>query len=791
MKNPLNKRIIRELGKDWKKYLVLFLLMTFMIGIASGTFVGNDSMMASLKESFEKYNIEDGHFELKEEASGGLLAAFEKRGIKVYEQYFKDVNEVSKSPEKSEEASATIRLFKQREKVNTVCVMEGRLPDGDDEIAIDRMHADNRSIAMGDTISVSGSKLKVVGLIALSDYTCLFENNADLMFDAINFNVGVVTDSCWESIKGNIKYQYAFQYNEAPADVIEEKKMSDILVEKLAVLAASGGLTDDKDAAINPMDMAEYADDMNELKDYVPAYANQAIQFAREDLGKDLAMMNILVYVFIAVLTFVFAITTENKIREEAAVIGTLRATGYSRGELLRFYMLLPLVITFLACIAGNILGYTWFKNVAVSLYYNSYSLMTYETLWNGKAFIITTLIPLAIMILVNFIVIYRLLRLSPLKFLRRDLSTSGRKKARRLPAFSFFTRFRLRIFMQNAFDYAVLFFGIVFIMILLGFSIGLPETIKNYKTKVNENLIADYQYVLKDYKDADGGTVTTKTNGAEEYLMTNLVTAEGVRLDEGISVYGISDGSRYVSIPKTLMKGEVYISSAFHEKFGLSEGEQIVLKEKYSDKKYSFTVKGVYDYPGGLAAFMPRDNYAEIFGTKEGEFTGFLSSVEITDIDEKLIYSVVTEEDILRISNQLDHSMGFFADYISVACLIMGILIMYLLTKQLIEKNAVSISMVKVLGYENREINSLYVRLTSIVTVILTIIGAFAALLILGALFRRIMYSMTGWFNLYISPAGIGKMILICLAAYFVVAFLDMRQIKKVPLAEALKNVE
>ena len=45
MKNPLNKRFIRELKEDWSKYLVIFLLMTGMIGLVSGFIVADESMI--------------------------------------------------------------------------------------------------------------------------------------------------------------------------------------------------------------------------------------------------------------------------------------------------------------------------------------------------------------------------------------------------------------------------------------------------------------------------------------------------------------------------------------------------------------------------------------------------------------------------------------------------------------------------------------------------------------------------------------------------------------------------
>jgi putative ABC transport system permease protein len=216
-------------------------------------------------------------------------------------------------------------------------------------------------------------------------------------------------------------------------------------MEKLAVLSVTGGLTDDKEAAeemsvkVQNEDpetlklLSEHEKDVNELKDFVPEYANQAIHFAPDDMGSDKALIAVLVYVFIGVLAFIFAITTSNTITNESAVIGTLRATGYSRGEILRHYMLMPIIVTLLAADAGNLLGYTLFKDAAVALYYNSYSLVKYETLWNMNAFLVTTLLPLILMAIINFIVIYRKLRLSPLRFLRKDLRTSKRKKAMRL----------------------------------------------------------------------------------------------------------------------------------------------------------------------------------------------------------------------------------------------------------------------------------------------------------------------------------------------------------------------
>ena len=98
------------------------------------------------------------------------------------------------------------------------------------------------------------------------------------------------------------------------------------------------------------------------------------------------------------IIAFVFAITTGNTIAKEANVIGTLRASGYTKGELVRHYLATPMIVVLVSAIVGNILGYTCFKDFAVKAYYGSYSLPTYKTIWNADAFIKTTVVPLIIL---------------------------------------------------------------------------------------------------------------------------------------------------------------------------------------------------------------------------------------------------------------------------------------------------------------------------------------------------------------------------------------------------------
>ena len=62
MKNPIYKRVFRELWAEKAKYLVLFLFLVFSIGFTSGYLIADGSMIRTYNKSFDKYAVEFGHF---------------------------------------------------------------------------------------------------------------------------------------------------------------------------------------------------------------------------------------------------------------------------------------------------------------------------------------------------------------------------------------------------------------------------------------------------------------------------------------------------------------------------------------------------------------------------------------------------------------------------------------------------------------------------------------------------------------------------------------------------------
>ena len=751
MRNPLNKRWKRELKEDFGKYLVIFLFLAGTIALVSGFLVASDSMIYSYNESFDKYQIEDGNFELSEKADQSLIDTLEKEDVTIYENFYVE--------EETEDVDSTLRIFKNRsDEIDDVCIMDGEIPTKKGEIAIDRMYADNNNLKVGDTITVGKKKLDIVGLVALSDYSALFSNNSDLMFDSIKFGVAVVTPEQFDAF-GDTHFHasYAWKYEHAPKDDTEAKKMSD---DFLKVLTANAIPTN-----------------------YIPEYLNQAIHFTGDDMVGDNSMITVFLYIVIAVIAFIIAITTTSTIWKEANVIGTLRASGYKKSELILHYMELPVIVMLIAAIVGNILGYTVLKGYMAAMYYGSYSLPTYVTRWNADAFVKTTVVPLVIMILINLVILTKRMQLSPLRFIRRDFTKNKKKSAVRLNKnIPFIQRFRMRIIFQNVPNYLMIFIGVFMANFLLLFGLMLSPLLDHFSDTIVDHMICSYQYVLKT-------PVETEVDGAEKYCAGSLKTLGGSIRSEDVTIYGIEDDSAYIHL--NIKDDEIYISSAYADKYHLEKGDEITLKEEYADKEHTFEVTGIYEYPATIAIFMNQKEFCDIFDKDDGYFNGYFSNKKLTDIDEKMIATTIGKDDLTKTSRQLKVSMGNAMNLILIFGAVMFIMIIYLLSKIIIEKNALSISMAKILGYSNKEINRLYITSTSIVTVFSMLITLPICNVMMDKICEYIFMSYPGYFAYYVPGRIFGEIFVIGVVSYLVVVWLQMKKIRRIPMSEALKNVE
>lgn len=86
------------------------------------------------------------------------------------------------------------------------------------------MYADNNQLEVGDKIEIAGEELVVTGYVALPDYSCLFSDNSDMMFDAVKFGVGIMTEEGTDVFgTTHLEYRYSWQYETAQRMILKRK----------------------------------------------------------------------------------------------------------------------------------------------------------------------------------------------------------------------------------------------------------------------------------------------------------------------------------------------------------------------------------------------------------------------------------------------------------------------------------------------------------------------------------------------------------------------------------------
>ncbi|MCQ4707781.1 ABC transporter permease [[Clostridium] innocuum] len=747
MRNPLHKSLKKEFLRNRSRYISLSLVLILMIGVVTGFL----SVAYSAKELLIKDQIsskvEDGQLALRDRMDVKTKTKLEALGLKVYEQFY---------TEQSVSRDTMVRVYRKRFDINRATLHEGRMPNKQTEIALDRLFALKNGYNIRDTIRMSGKSMTITGLISVPDYTSLIQKNSDMMMDPIHFGIAIVTDTGFQTLSTDrIVYSYSYY--------LDDRELNDFQKQKRAV-------------DIQEICIREGA----VLENLLTAQMNQAISFLPNDMGSDIPMVQTLLYIILMILAFIFVVISQTMIEEQASVIGTLLASGYTRRELLQHYMMLPTILIIVSAGIGNLIGYTLFPNLFTDMYYSNYCLppLSIQPVW--EALLSTTVMPFIFMMLILYVLLKRRLRLSPLRFLRKDLRRHRQRRYIPLHGSSFFQRFRIRIILQNKGSYLVLFLGIIFASFLLMFALILTPSMEQYIRNLEADTRCDYQYLLKAPVQADGEKVTLTSLKA--YYV-------GGDLDLDVTLYGLGPNSGYYtdmtlsSDPKSIV-----ISSDFASKMSLQVGDAITLRNPYRDKAYSFTIQDIYPYNAGFSAYMPRNQLNQLLHEDHTYFNGYLSNQPL-DIEEAYVQSVVTRSDLVKINEQMTQAFSQLLPVLTSVSIAIYLVVLYILTRLVTDRNAISMSFLKVMGYTAKEIRSLYLHATTLVV----LASLTAALPLCNIALRYLMkfafMKFTGNLSVYI-PGYVYFLVFVTGGvAYLFIKALLTRRIEQMELGYALKE--
>lgn len=817
----LYKRVSRDLKSHFLRNSALFILLTIMISVTSGFLIVSESTAARNNQLMTSGQVEDGQVYLAAPMSESIEHGISKNDITIEKMNRID----AKLPH-----NKILRLYGNRDNINLPIISNGRLAKKSNEVALSANYIENNHLRLGDEIRVPGDyfvdlkerTLKIVGVYVSPDYNSPFQKNSDFMFDNINFGIGLVSkDLASKFNPGKTVFQVSYRFKDAELRPVNNVKIG---VKKTPISKAN----QQKKKKIENDFLARVSSD-GTLLGLLRAEDNKSINYMMDDMGGDRPMMMVLGALMVILIAFLFAVASSNKIVEDSEIIGTLLATGYRKSEILKQYMATPVIVTLAAALCGNILGYTLLVKPYSTVYYRSFNLPAFKALFNSQALLLTTVVPIIIMLFINYAYLLKSLKYSPLDFLRHSISKKKYRKIQPFKSAGFKTRFRVRVLINSIGDYIIMAIGIFTISLLLFYAFSASPTFDKFSKASSAGLVSKYQYILKlpvslDTSGSDSGatsvsvidshsnidsgsSISSHSNTdlesnnasdsrikqqAEKFTISSASVYMRIRKsNEEISTMGISDNSIYFkNLNLSKSDKNVVISDGLAKKAEKDVGDYIRIKNEITGKTREYKISAIYKYEPALTAFFPREQLNKIIGKDNGYFNGYLSNQKL-NIDEKFLVNTVDKETVSDAGKTLKNIVGPMLDVFTYASLTFFFVFIFILTKIIINKNRLSIAYLKIFGYTRREISLIYIMPTTVVFIITFILSWPLQKKLLGYISFVAFSKFAGYFELAISNALFFKAFGYALLIYMLVCIGQVYNISKINYGEVLKNRE
>ena len=161
--------------------------------------------------------------------------------------------------------------------------------------------------------------------------------------------------------------------------------------------------------------------------------------------------------------------------------------------------------------------------------------------------------------------------------------------------------------------------------------------------------------------------------------------------------------------------------------------------------------------------------------------------SPELDAVSAQVISRAGMEEDI----DALTDALGPHMTTLLGASTIMTILVVVLLMRMVVDKEAYAISLMKALGYDEREVGRLYLGNYLVVILASLALGIPLSYLVMRPIWLRMISTQPTAFRFALDPASAAIIVALVLACYALARFMGARRLAGVDLGEALKDRE
>lgn len=753
----LNRRYIRNIKHNLSFYICVTILTALVIVMyisVTGAYNGEGRYLDSF---YKDTNVEEAQFvtanPIDEKEMGELE---EKYHVQLEKQTYADIDLTEENCDdragKDIAEDYTIRIFTPTEKIDTYKLLDGDDVAADDEILLNPHLLDARGLNIGDSLDIDGKSYRIVGTMARPDYLAVYKNMSDNMFLFDAFGYAVVSETAFEQINDDSKTSY---YTVIYDDKDQEKTFREAVHSEYYTLS------------------------------YIPASTNVRIKVPQNEREQLKLYMNVVIPMLVVFVMIIIAIVLGRKIKSEARQIGVLSALGYGRTRLSLHYGIFGVIPGAIGAVIGAIAAVPCRDAFAKTIFDLKTEILPVDYSSETVQFITICIIPVVAYGIVGLLTAFRVLRFKTIDLLQGN---GGTRKCRRLRMaksnMKFTTKFKIRSILGNWSRSLVVILGIAVGGILMVFCYACIDSLDNYcDVSVNEVGDYEYEYFLNSIQ-------TEKVDGAAE-IMTGTFSVDGYTTN--LTFMGMDD-NEYMDLKSMagdkleLTSGKTYISAMGAVIYGVGKGDELTFYDQASLSEYTVTIDDVVQNDSQSILYSSWKDACDLLGVPEGSYNAVMSDKELDYKESDYLYRI-TKSDLSEQIGEVSEQMKSVLSLCILFAVLIIVICVYLMVNMLISENVSSISMLKVLGYDDRQINRMMISVYHILVPIGIVIGSVLGVVLCKANFEASVSTYNTYIETVYSPLCFVKYAVCVLISYVVSLWLLGRKVKRADMVESLKD--
>ncbi len=520
--------------------------------------------------------------------------------------------------------------------------------------------------------------------------------------------------------------------------------------------------------------------------------------------------------VFFFLVALLVALTTMTRLVDENRTeIGTLKALGFSDGQVLAQYLLYSLLSSFLGCVLGFFAGFKVLPAVISSAYGMMYFLPTTATPFRLEIAVLVAPITVGGILLATLWACFGAFRSCPAQLMVPKAPAAGKRIwLEHLPFIWNHLSFTRKVTFRNLFRYKKRFLmtviGVAGCSALLVTGFGVRDSIHDI---VDRQFGEVYQYDLTLVTDSEDTPQTDETlhsflndaNTTEDWLPyageSGKVISDSE--SESITVMSVTDASRlssFITLRErksgtvlTLSDEGILLTEKTGETLGVSAGDTVTL-ENADGRKADVTVLGLTEnYITGFV-YMTDNLYEALYG-KVPEHTAIMCKL-VSGSENTAAASALKSSHVLYVRSSASIRSAFSDTVKSIDAIVVVLIlcagmlcmvVLYNLTNVNICERRKELATIKVLGFHEREVEKYIFRETDLLSVLGTIAGLFVGIWLHSFVIRTVEVSAV-MFGREIKFMSFVYAFAISMIFTALINLVMRRSIRKVDMVESMK---